>query len=188
MSTSTELSGFPPRILQMYWQHSADYMRLMMEEDGDLTTGKDRAAFLITEVQFMLSRFSIFCGYPLLIPYSVFLPNSFFQAVQKIWLANHIRKMAELLHADAVQQLKVTLLGSPASNMVELLSAGLGYLCCMCSFQHCNLDCILTHVRKHLDITIRCPGCGKGFQSAASLHKHGKKAYQIKIVTSSEEQ
>ena len=33
--------------------------------------------------------------------------------------------MADLLHADTVQQLDVTLLGSPAADVVELLSAGL---------------------------------------------------------------
>ena len=65
---------------------------------------------------------------------------------------------------------------------------GKNYLCHMCSFLHCNLDCILIHVRKHLYITIRCPVCGKGFQNAASLCKHGMKAHQIKIITSSEEQ
>ena len=33
--------------------------------------------------------------------------------------------MADLLHADAVQQLEVALIGSPAANVVSLLSAGL---------------------------------------------------------------
>ena len=40
-STSTELSGSsPPRILQTHYQHSADYIRFMMEEGGDLTRVK----------------------------------------------------------------------------------------------------------------------------------------------------
>ena len=50
-STSTEPSGSsPPRVLQTHHQHSADYIRFMMEEGGDLTMGEDRATPLITEV------------------------------------------------------------------------------------------------------------------------------------------
>ena len=80
-------------------------------------------------------------------------------------------------------------LAIPAETYPEWInqsSQGKDYLCCLHSFHHTNYDCILTHIRKHLDITIICPGCGKGFQNAASLHKHGKEAHQIKIVTSSE--
>ena len=40
-------------------------------------------------------------------------------------MANHIKKMGKLLHADAVQQLEVALLGFPASDVRELPSAGL---------------------------------------------------------------
>ena len=38
-------------------------------------------------------------------------------------------------------------------------SGGKDYLCHLCSFQHTNYDCMLTHIRKHLNITIGCPGC-----------------------------
>ena len=38
---------------------------------------------------------------------------------------------------------------------------GKGYLCHLCTFQHSNLNCILTHIRKHPHITISCPVCGK---------------------------
>ena len=65
---------------------------------------------------------------------------------------------------------------------------GKDYLCCLCSFQHTNYDCMLTHIQKHLSIIIRCPGHGKGFQNAASLYKHGKKVHQICIMASVEEQ
>ena len=41
---------------------------------------------------------------------------------------------------------------------------------------------MLTHIRKHLDLTIGCPICGKGFQNAASIHKHDRKAHAIQIV------
>ena len=226
----------------------------------------------------------------------------FLQVLQKICLANHIKRMANLLHMDAVQNFEVALLGSPAANVVGLLSAALeqtrlvlqtmqphpqtytytplvpilmavpvlgfstisipsvekttesqdvpfmtlkchcltpmlvtssasplpsssspsfslpsksapypvivipklaipveaypecvnrsgskDYLCHICTFQHSNLICILTHIRNHLNITISCPGCGKGFQNAASLHKHGKETHKIQIVASTEE-
>ena len=39
-----------PRILCTHDQHTADYIRLMMEEGMGLPTGEDRAAPLITEV------------------------------------------------------------------------------------------------------------------------------------------
>ena len=39
-----------PRILQTYDQHTADYVRLMMEEGMDLPMGEDRVAPLMTEV------------------------------------------------------------------------------------------------------------------------------------------
>ena len=65
---------------------------------------------------------------------------------------------------------------------------GKDYLCCLCSFHHTNYDCMLTHIRKHLNITIRCPGCGQGFQNAASFCKHRKKTHQIQILASAEEQ
>ena len=54
---------------------------------------------------------------------SIHYPVSF-QALQKICLVNHIKSMAELLHADAIQQLEVTLLGSPTAQILDLLSVG----------------------------------------------------------------
>ena len=64
-------------------------------------------------------------------------------------------------------------------------SGGKDYLCHLCPFRHSNLDSILTHVRKHLDITIGCPICGKGYQNATSLCKHGRDVHSIQIVASS---
>ena len=45
---------------------------------------------------------------------------------------------------------------------------GEDYLCHLCHFTHSNLDSILCHVRKHLDVTIGCPVCGRGYQNVAS--------------------
>ena len=56
------------------------------------------------------------------------------------------------------------------------------YLCQISCFSHRNLDSILTHVRRHLDITVACPVCGKGYQNAA--WKHGRDAYNIQTEAS----
>ena len=70
-------------------------------------------------------------------------------------------------------------------NCINRPSWSKDYLCCLCPFKHSNLDSVLTHVRKHLDITIGCSICGKGYQNAASLHKHGRDVHNILIVASS---
>ena len=41
-----------------------------------------------------------------------------------ILLANHIHRIANLLHMDAMQQLEVALLDSPASGLIHLLVEG----------------------------------------------------------------
>ena len=65
---------------------------------------------------------------------------------------------------------------------INLPNASKEYQCQGCSYLHSNLDTILTHVRKeHLDITIGCPACGKPYQNAASLCKHGKEIHKIII-------
>ena len=53
------------------------------------------------------------------------------------------------------------------------------YLCWLCPFQDTNHDCTLIHIRKHLSITVGCPGCGQGFQNATSLCKNRKRVHQI---------
>ena len=98
-------------------------MQIFMEEGEKLTLGQDRAAPLITKVEFSFyvpcncspfhSKFFSFVLHSL---------SSHFLALQKICLARHIKSMADLLHADAVQQLEVALLGSPAAQIIDLLS------------------------------------------------------------------
>ena len=58
------------------------------------------------------------------IPYALELNTSspFLSGLAKIWLANHIKSMAELLHADMIQQLEVALLGSPVAQLIDLLA------------------------------------------------------------------
>ena len=55
------------------------------------------------------------------------------------------------------------------------------YKCQICAFQHTNKDCMWTHILQHLEISVSCPMCGKGFQNVASLHKHGRKVHSIQI-------
>ena len=43
-------ASLPPWVLQMHQQHTADYVRLMMEAEISLTMGEDQSAPLITEV------------------------------------------------------------------------------------------------------------------------------------------
>ena len=56
------------------------------------------------------------------------------------------------------------------------------YVCQMCHFSHSNLDSILTHIRKHLNIIVGWPVCSRGYQNVASLWKHGWDAHNIQIV------
>ena len=116
-------STSPPRPLQTHQQDVADYIRLLMEKVRDLTLGEDWAAPLITEVSYM----SPMINSPIHSKFFCFvLLNSLlhFQALQKICLRSHIRSMADLLHANVIQQLEVALLGSPAAQVLELLSGG----------------------------------------------------------------
>ena len=87
-----------------------------------------------------------------------------------------------------VMVLELVILAEANPEHVNRPGRGKDYLCHLCPFQHTNYDCTLTHIRKHLNITIRCPGSGQGFQNATSLCKHGQRVHQIRIVTSAEEQ
>ena len=214
-----------------------------------------------------------------------------FQALQKIRLANYIHSLADLLHADVMQQLEVVLLDTAAAKMLEVIAMATSspqvsvssrisitsiklsttlappqvpiagvipssekspateevraststtdpegtpakwhkitpmpllakgsdvgseisklpsiivpelavlthalpewinhpggckhYKCWICVFQHTNWDCMLTYIWQHLELSVRCPMCGKGFQNAASLCKHGQKIHSVNIV------
>ena len=56
------------------------------------------------------------------------------------------------------------------------------YKCQLCAFQYMNKDCMLMHIQQHLEISVSCPMCSKGFQNVASLHKHGRKVHSIQMV------
>ena len=65
----------------------------------------------------------------------------------------------------------VSKLAIPAEAYPEHLNrpgGGKDYLCCLCPFRHSNLASILTHVRKHLEVTIGCPICDRGYQNTVS--------------------
>ena len=77
-------------------------------------------------------------------------------------------------------------LAIPAKAYPEQINrpdGGKDYLSHLCLFRHSNLDCILTHVRKHLEIVITCPMCGKGYQNVTSLCKHGRDVHNVQIST-----
>ena len=129
---NTSPTIFRPCVLHTHDQHVANYVRIIVESGMSLPMGEDQSVPLITEV---LSPFSL---YSLLIPSGILLLvllcpaiHSFIttfvciQALQKIRLANHICSLAELLHADVMQQLELALLGSPTSKLLDILSMNL---------------------------------------------------------------
>ena len=44
-------------------------------------------------------------------------------------LAQYVHRLVDQLHADAMQQLEVAILGSPAANCIEVLASGLSSSC-----------------------------------------------------------
>ena len=116
----------------MHDQHAADYVWIMVEPGMHLPMGEDWSVPLITEVLSPFSPYSLFIlsGILLLVLqcaaiHSFITVFVFTQALQKIRLANHIHSLAELLHADAIQQLELALLGSPAAKLLDVLSMSL---------------------------------------------------------------
>ena len=120
------ISVSPTWVIKMHCRHLADYVKLFIEEGEGLTMG---------EAQDPLGYRGIFSFHFSLIIYfldhldflsSISLnPSSHFQALQKIHLAPHIRHMADLLHADATQQLEVAFLERPAAQVIDFLAGGI---------------------------------------------------------------
>ena len=303
----TSPTVFRPCILHTHEQHAADCIRIMVKSGMSLPLGEDQSAPLIVEVWSLFSSYAIpipssilFLILLVIVIYSLLTITVFNQALQKIRLASHICRLAELLHANAMQQLELALLGSPAAKVLDVLamatqshtsacpssmplhlatassvpvsapsvpiievtetvetmevkastskmsplttSADIEIAPCKChriiamlipattsrtssspsklplvvlselsvpvhtlpewinhpgghkdykcelfDFQHTNIDCMLTHIWQHLEISIGCPMCGKGFQNVASLHKHGRKIHSIHIVETENE-
>ena len=55
---------------------------------------------------------------------------------------------------------ELTILTDAYPKHINSPGRGKNYFCCLCSFHHTNYDCMLTHIKKHLNVTIGCPGCG----------------------------
>ena len=128
MRIDTSPNTVRPWVIWTHDQHVADYVHIMVELGMSLPMGEDRSAPLVTEV------LSLFSPYSLLIPscisllvllytaiYSFITTFLFIQALKKIRLANQLHSLAELLHADAIQQLEVALLGSLAATLLHVL-------------------------------------------------------------------
>ena len=69
------------------------------------------------------------------------------------------------------------------SECINRPGGGKDYLCHLSPFRHSNLDSILTHVRKHLEVIIGCLICSKGYQNTASPHKHGRDVHSVQITS-----
>ena len=113
----------------MHQQHAADYVHLMVEVRISLPMGKTHQSHSARRY----SHFSFFCYFSrhsvfhfwsfcrvLIFIHSSLLPL-FLQVLQKICLANHIHRVVELLYSDAMQQMKVALLGSPAAKLLYIM-------------------------------------------------------------------
>ena len=124
----TSPTVFRPCILCTQDQHAANYVRIMVESGMSLPMVEDQSATLIMEVWSLLSS----CAIPIppsilllillvIVIYSLLTISVFNQALQKIWLASHICSSAELLHANAMQQSELDLLGSLAAKVLGVL-------------------------------------------------------------------
>ena len=88
--------------------------------------------------------------------------------------------------ATTIATIVVPELAIPADAYPECINRpGIGkdYLYQICYFSHTNLDSVLTHIRRHLDITVGCPICCKGYQNAALVWKHGREATPLQGPT-----
>ena len=104
----------------------------MVKSGMSLPMGEDWSVPVITEVLLILLLYAI--SLPSLISclgilditiYSLFPAFVPTQALQKIRMANQVCSLAELLHADAMQQLELALLGSPVARLLDVLAMGI---------------------------------------------------------------
>ena len=98
---------FRPHVLCTHDQHAADYVRIMVKSGKSLPMGEDWSPLLITEVLSLLSPFTMPSIISLLVLlgitiYSLITAFVFTQVLQKIRLVNHIHRLVELLHANAI--------------------------------------------------------------------------------------
>ena len=136
-------------------QHAANYIRIMVKSGMSLPMGEDWSAPLVTDVLSLLPSYAIPIPSSILllvllviIIYSLITAFVFTQALQKIRLANHICSLAELLHADAMPQLELALLGSPVARLLDGLTMGT---------QHQTASFYSTSVPLHPSTTLSMP-------------------------------
>ena len=129
---NTSPTIFRPCILHTHNQHAADYIRIIVKSGMSLPMGEDRSAPLVTEVLPLLLLYAIPIPSLILLLvilditiYSLFSAFVLTQALQKIRLVNHNHSLAELLHADIMQQLELALLGSPVARLLDVLLMGI---------------------------------------------------------------
>ena len=142
-------------VLCTYDQHATNYVRIMAKSGMSLPMGEDWSAPLVTEVLSLLPSYAIpipssilFLVLLVITIYSLITAFVFTQALQKIRLVNHIHSLAELHHADAMQQLELALLGSPVARLLDVLAMGT---------QHQTTSLHSTSVPLHPSTTLSTP-------------------------------
>ena len=123
----------PTRVLWMHQQHAADYVGIIVEMGMSLPMGVGPVdATHHRGIPLFLSLISSHAILNLTSGPSVHCHSfihhcslSSFRPSRKSHLANHICCIAELLHADAMQQIEVALLGSPAAKLLDILSTSM---------------------------------------------------------------
>ena len=158
----TSPTVFQPHVLCTHNQCTADYIRIMVKSGMSLPMKEDWSVSLITEV---LPLLPYAIPIPSLISLLVLLDTTIYslipafvlnQALQKIRLVNHICSLAELLHANAMQQLELALLGSPVARLLDMLAMGI---------QHQTTSLCLTSVPLCPSATLSTPPHFLQFQS-----------------------
>ena len=82
---------------------------------------------------------------------------------------------------------KLVVLTHTLAEQINHLGGCKHYKCQICVFQLTNRDCMLMHIQQHLELSVRCPMYGKGFQNVASICKNGQKVHSINIVEAEHE-
>ena len=150
---------FRPCVLHTHDQHVANYVRIMVKSGVRLPMGEDQSVPLITEVQSLLSSYAILISFSILFLvllaiaiYSLITVSVFNQALQKIRLASHICSLVELLCANAMQQLELAQLHSPAAKVLDVLA--------MATQSHATSTCppsMPLHLATALSVSVSTP-------------------------------
>ena len=152
---NTSPTIFRPCVPCTHNQHVVDYVRIMVKSGMSLPMGEGQSAPLITEV------LSLFSPYAILITSSIsiliLLGMTIYSLIMVLFSIRPCRKsgwqtiicrLVELLHAYAIQQLELALLGSSVARLLDVLAMGL---------QHQTMSSHSTYVPLHPSATSSMP-------------------------------